>query len=45
MLLRIFQTNAQRPMAVRNITENVVRRAKITENTGAVVAVSISTIY
>lgn len=45
ILLRIFQTNAQRPMAVRNITENVVRRAKITENTGAVVAVSISTIY
>lgn len=45
ILLRIFQTNAQRPMAVRNITENIVRRAKITENTGAVVAVSISTIY
>ena len=45
ILLRIFQTNAQRPMAVRGITESNVRRTMITENRGAVVAVSISIIY
>ena len=42
LLLRIMQANAQRPMAIRGITEESVRKAKTTEDGGAVIMVSMS---
>lgn len=41
LLLRIIQTNAQRTGAVRGITKENLERAKLADNGGAVVAVSI----
>jgi len=41
LLLRIIQTNAQRTGAVRGITKEHLERAKLADNGGAVVAVSI----
>lgn len=43
-LLRLLQTNAQRPMPVRNINRLAIERAKQTNEGGAVISVSISLI-
>lgn len=45
LLLRILQANAQRPMAVRNITENAISKAKRSDDDGAVIMVSINLLY
>jgi hypothetical protein len=42
LLLRLLQTNAQRPMAVRNITTKAIDRAKKTD--GALIMVTIPSI-
>ncbi|CAC5400111.1 unnamed protein product [Mytilus coruscus] len=42
MLLRLLQTNAQRPMAVRNITIRSIDRAKRTDDGGLSITVSKS---
>lgn len=43
ILLRLIQTNAQRPGAVRSITPRVLQNAKVTED-GAVLTVGVSII-
>lgn len=45
LLWKIIQTNAQRPMAVRNISEKAVHRAKVTESGGCVISVSILKLF
>ena len=45
LLFRIMQANAQRPMAVRNITENSISKAKRCDDGGAVIMISISLLY
>ena len=42
ILYRIIQSNAQGPMPVRNISERHIKRAKISEDGGAVISVSNS---
>ena len=44
LLLRLLQTNAQRPMAVRNITTKAIDRAKKTDDGGALIMVTIPSI-
>lgn len=41
LILRILQTNAQRPQAVRSITERVVNRANANEDGWATLAVNM----
>lgn len=41
LLLRLIQTNAQRPMAVRNITQKTIQKAKITSDGWATMTVSL----
>lgn len=41
LILRILQTNAQRPQAVRSITERVLNRATTNEDGWATLAVSM----
>ena len=43
ILLRLIQTNAQRPGAVRSITPRVLQNAKVTED-GAVLTVGVKVI-
>lgn len=45
LLFRILQANAQRPMAVRNITEHSISKAKKNDDGGAVIMVSINLFY
>lgn len=40
IIMRILQTNAQRPMAVRGMTHRCISMAKRTEDGGALVTVS-----